>query len=267
MSTLLVGKQQVRCFSRTTPAFKHHARRQNKKHYSDYFHKQVDKNPANRRFHYRPGPLTGNSGLWNAVHEDHPWDLFHNPRPTSTFSERGIALFKLLPHNARVRNFIFSPDLFDHQESTRIRLYTAKWSGNRSFFIPMHLLLPPGHRPMTEWPTSKHREYDGWMDFPHVRRQSPITNTPDLLVKHASDKAKKMELMKVALAASNFRVGVRAKWESRFGAEFRGPGKDHNVAHGAPSPLWQWWGARHGGEVFARGAGPGTFPRPDDHRD
>eukprot|EP01059_Diplonema_ambulator_P034421 TRINITY_DN7697_c0_g1_i1.p1 TRINITY_DN7697_c0_g1~~TRINITY_DN7697_c0_g1_i1.p1 ORF type:complete len:272 (+),score=46.35 TRINITY_DN7697_c0_g1_i1:73-888(+) len=262
--------RQARCLSNTAPLLRHHARMQNKHFFTHYFFNNVAMNPANRRFQYRPSPLHGKRGLDNYAHEEHPWDYFHNARPTGPYSEKGISVQKFLPFTARLRNWITaSQDM--HRESARMRLYIPWWGGDNNFRAPPHLMLPPGYRPMTEFPTSRTREYHSWMELPHVRRVAPITNTPDIMTKFAADRAKKMDILKFALAASNFRVTVRAKFESKKGDLWLGAKSEHktggNMATAGPSPLYSFWGAKKDGEVFSGGAGPGTYPRPNDKGD
>eukprot|EP01064_Diplonema_japonicum_P029727 TRINITY_DN4880_c0_g1_i1.p1 TRINITY_DN4880_c0_g1~~TRINITY_DN4880_c0_g1_i1.p1 ORF type:complete len:203 (+),score=9.91 TRINITY_DN4880_c0_g1_i1:57-665(+) len=182
--------RQARNLSCTNPLLRHHARRQNKKHFTSYFFNQSAENPGAKRYHYRPSPLHGNKGLQNYMHEEHPWDYFHNHRRTGIFSEKGIAAIKFIPFSNRLRGWITASQGMVREEA-RLRCYNPWWSGDNNFNPPPHLMLPPGFRTMTEFPTSKHREYSPWLEMPHVRRIAPIENTPDILTKHAADRAKK----------------------------------------------------------------------------
>ena len=119
---------------------------------------------------------------------------------------------------------------------------------------------------MTEFPDMKTPEYHPWMAFPNVRHKAPIENVPDIAVKFAEDRASKLEVLRFTLAASNFKIHTRAKFESRGGNVWRG-GRTEHISGTAPSPLWQFAADTKGGALFTDGAPPGTFPRAGDHRD
>ena len=207
----------------------------------------------------------------NKYHEDHPWDIYGNHRQRSTFSERGIAYGRLLSPSRRLRSWI---NVGKHgvTEAKKFGTWTPKWDTfSTNFCPPPHMLLPPGFRPFTEWPTYKAEEYNKWSDYPNVRNQSPILNVPDMQTRYANDRAKKLDVLREKLAASNFRLQIRAKWEQSGGEQYLGPRMyESGGSKGAvPSPHWNFRRSEsfNNGEVFGVGAGRGSFPKPNNHRD
>eukprot|EP01063_Lacrimia_lanifica_P009301 TRINITY_DN16297_c0_g1_i1.p1 TRINITY_DN16297_c0_g1~~TRINITY_DN16297_c0_g1_i1.p1 ORF type:complete len:273 (+),score=63.53 TRINITY_DN16297_c0_g1_i1:73-891(+) len=272
MSLFAGARQQARNFSCTAPKLGFHARRCHKRWAVDTIY-NVHMTPGKSRSLFRPDPLHGNTNvLWNSHHEDHPWDDYGNPRPMSTFSERGMAIYRMLPHNRRLRQFV-NVGLFGLKQNFRCLKWAPKWlatAGN--YKMPPHMIVAPGHRPMTEHPSFQHPDFNPWLDLPNVKRKSPIENSPHIFTKHADDRAKKMDLLKFKLAASNFRVNQRAKYESENGDVWMGGNHSQkaggNRGNAPPSPLWTLrYSGKAGGEVFSKGTGVGSFPRPTNRWD
>eukprot|EP01061_Rhynchopus_euleeides_P045214 TRINITY_DN8042_c0_g1_i1.p1 TRINITY_DN8042_c0_g1~~TRINITY_DN8042_c0_g1_i1.p1 ORF type:complete len:273 (+),score=7.98 TRINITY_DN8042_c0_g1_i1:112-930(+) len=259
-------QQQRRFLSASTTLHRRNARSQTPDH-RVHMYRQNELNPSTKRFNPRPSPLDGVKGL-TFEHEEDRWDNWGNPRQMSTFQGKwGDAQFRPTLNWLSYMKFSRARRM-GVSGWAQARLFPPRWAGTTRFALPPQLMLPPGYRPMTEFPTYKAGEYHPWFHFPDVRRKSPIENTPDIAIRHADDRAKKLDLLRYTLAASNFRIHTRARYESQLGYVWAGGSKDHVTPGGlhtaGPSTLWQFHTSKRSGEMFSNSAGPGTLPRTND---
>eukprot|EP00755_Sulcionema_specki_P005943 Sspe_Gene.34168::Locus_16621_Transcript_1_1_Confidence_1.000_Length_946::g.34168::m.34168 len=257
----LLGAQK-RMFSATTPLLKPHAMRLHKAFFFSRM-QEGHRIPKLHRFDFAPSPVHGTKGAGNKPTQMHLWDYYGNKAPSTTFGERGMAVYRLMTFSRRNRQFIYTTR-YHAREGLRNALYKPHWVTRSEWVAPPHLYVPPGFRPYTESPTANSREYGGWFEIPHLKKTGRIQQSEEIMTKYADDRARKMHVIRKQMAACNYNLVPRQRYESNRGNIFVGAGKSHEaggtLSSAPPSPLSSLHNSKHGGELFSGAAGTGVYP-------